>query len=66
MLDMNNAITAQELERHCRCEHGGEHPELTRADWRDAVDTRDTLAGYWDWVASVLARKLVPDWEEGR
>lgn len=34
----------------------GEHPELSREDWEDALATHCTIAGYWDWVATVLAR----------
>lgn len=31
-----------------------EHPDLTRADWREAVVSGDTLEGYWAWVSFVL------------
>lgn len=53
-------LTARELEH--RYGTAGEHPELAHEDWRDAVATGSTLAGYWDWVAHVLTRSL--DWGE--
>lgn len=57
-----DVINERELER--RFGANGEHPELGRDDWRDAVATRATICGYWTWVACVLERKLNPDWEE--
>jgi hypothetical protein len=31
-----------------------EHPLFPRAEWKDEINTDQTLAGYWDWVVSRL------------
>ena len=28
----------------------GEHPQITRAMWRTAVEQQETISGYWDWL----------------
>jgi len=43
-------LTAEQLDDKYNPDGGGEHPIITRADWRQAVESEDTLTGYWEWV----------------
>lgn len=36
----------------------GQHPDYTRADWRDEVRRGHTLRGYWDWVSSEIEQAV--------
>jgi len=47
-------IRAEELDFEYNPDGDGEYPAYTRADWRLAVAERDTLLGYWEWVAHML------------
>jgi len=47
-------LDASQLERHYSANGDGEHPALTRVDWRSAVNNEDTAAGYWQWIADEL------------
>ena len=42
-------------------EGDGEHPVITRAEWREAVAQQHTVSGYWDWVGHEIAVRLSPD-----
>lgn len=50
-------FTARQLDDKYNQEGDGEHPGYTRKDWRQAVDQRDTVTGYWDWVRYQLAEE---------
>lgn len=41
-------------------EGDGEHPVISRAEWREAVAQHHTVSGYWDWVAHEIAVRLSP------
>ncbi len=32
----------------------GEHPVISRAEWRDEVAAKDTQLGYWEWLSHRL------------
>jgi len=48
--DEDQTLTSDQLDDKYNPEGDGEHPYHTRLLWREAVDQRDTLCGYWDWV----------------
>lgn len=48
-------LSAEELDDKYNPEGDGEHPFLTRADWREAVANEDTISGYWAWLEHRLA-----------
>ena len=47
-------LNAEELEEKYSPTGGGEHPLFKREDWRTAVNSDDTLLGYWGWVVNQL------------
>jgi hypothetical protein len=47
-------------------EGDGEHPVITRAMWRDAVGSQDTVSGYWDWAAHQIAVTMAPPFSDSR
>lgn len=55
LLDADDAaLSAEELEEKYSPTGGGEHPLFKREDWRTAVNSDDTLLGYWGWVVNQL------------
>lgn len=55
LLDAEDAmLNAEELEEKYSPTGGGEHPLFKREDWRTAVNSDDTLLGYWGWVVNQL------------
>ena len=55
LLDAEDAmLSAEELEDKYSPAGGGEHPLFKREDWRTAVNSDDTLLGYWGWVVNQL------------
>ena len=55
LLDAEDAtLTSEELEEKYSPTGGGEHPLFKREDWRTAVNSDDTLLGYWGWVVNQL------------
>ncbi len=51
---MSLRAQAEALDFEYNPDGDGEYPAYTRADWRLAVAERDTLLGYWEWVAHML------------
>lgn len=47
-------LTAEQLDDKYNPDGDGEHPGFPRAMWRDWVDERDTISGYWVWVSYML------------
>lgn len=47
-------LNAEGLEEKYSPTGGGEHPLFKREDWRTAVNSDDTLLGYWGWVVNQL------------
>lgn len=43
-------LNAEQLDDKYNLDGDGEHPQYTRADWRSAVQSGDTISGYWVWV----------------
>ncbi|HHH9443045.1 TPA: hypothetical protein ACP32N_005033 [Pseudomonas aeruginosa] len=43
-------LSADQLEAKYSPAGGGQHPTFTRADWIIAVDSDETISGYWQWV----------------
>jgi hypothetical protein len=41
-------------------EGDGEHPVVTRQEWREAVAQQETVSGYWDWTAHKIAEDMAP------
>lgn len=55
LLDSDDAmLNAEGLEEKYSPTGGGEHPLFKREDWRTAVNSDDTLLGYWGWVVNQL------------
>ena len=55
LLDADDAmLNAEGLEEKYSPTGGGEHPLFKREDWRTAVNSDDTLLGYWGWVVNQL------------
>ena len=55
VLDADDAsLDADGLEEKYSPTGGGEHPLFKREDWRTAVNSDDTLLGYWGWVVNQL------------
>lgn len=50
----DHTLTADQLDDKYNPEGDGEHPKFTRESWRRAVAGRDTICGYWEWVACKL------------
>lgn len=50
-LDADLDLNADQLDHKYNPEGDGEHPTYTRAIWREAVASENTLSGYWQWVA---------------
>jgi hypothetical protein len=51
-------LTAEQLENLYNPDRGGEHPQITRAQWRAAVTGDETALGYWQWLAHKLAEEM--------
>lgn len=49
-------LTAEQLDDKYNPDGDGEHPGHTRSDWVWAVQNRDTISGYWVWVAYQLTQ----------
>ena len=47
-------LTAEQLDDKYNPDGDGEHPGFPRAMWRDWVDQRDTISGYWAWVSYMI------------
>jgi hypothetical protein len=43
-------LTAEQLDDKYNLNGDGEHPVLTRDEWRNAVAMHETSSGYWDWL----------------
>ena len=43
-------LTAEQLDDKYNSNGDGEHPLITREDWRNAVAAHVTINGYWDWL----------------
>lgn len=41
-------------------EGDGEHPVISRQEWREAVAQQETVSGYWDWTAHKIAEDMAP------
>ena len=55
LLDADDVmLNAEGLEEKYSPTGGGEHPLFKREDWRTAVNSDDTLLGYWGWVVNQL------------
>ena len=55
LLDAEDAmLNADGLKEKYSPTGGGEHPLFKREDWRTAVNSDDTLLGYWGWVVNQL------------
>ena len=55
LLDADDAsLDAEGLEEKYSPTGGGEHPLFKREDWRTAVNSDDTLLGYWGWLVNQL------------
>lgn len=46
----DDGLTADQL----RQRHGPEHPNHHWIEWRNAVESKNTIRGYWDWVAAQI------------
>lgn len=44
-------LSADELDDKYNPDGDGEHPLITRADWRIEVANEYTISGYWNWLA---------------
>ena len=62
VLHPEGCITGAQVE----AEHGEEHPEWPREEWRDDVANEDTRLGYYDWVAHQLNQPPNEDEEENQ
>ncbi|PMV89753.1 MULTISPECIES: hypothetical protein [unclassified Pseudomonas] len=51
----DDELTPSQLDEKYNPDGGGEHPDYTRSDWREAVAQEYTLSGYWEWVAHTLS-----------
>jgi hypothetical protein len=51
----DSELTPSELDEKYNPAGGGEHPDHTRSEWREAVAQDLTLSGYWEWVAHTLS-----------
>ncbi|QYY33702.1 hypothetical protein K2O51_31140 (plasmid) [Cupriavidus pinatubonensis] len=47
-------LSAEQLDDLYNPDGDGEHPQITRSMWRDAVAQQDTASGYWQWLAHKL------------
>lgn len=50
-------LTAEQLDAKYNPDGDGEHPWVTRTNWREAVAMEETISGYWDWLAHVLSEE---------
>jgi hypothetical protein len=48
------ALSANQLNGKYSPKNDGGHPGYTKNHWREAVENRYTLDGYWEWVYSML------------
>lgn len=46
----DEGLTAEQLDCKYNPEGDGEHHTYTRWEWRQAVASQSTIAGYWPWV----------------
>lgn len=53
-MSTDSDLTAEELDDLYNPDGDGEHPEMTRALWREQVAQLRTISGYWDWVSYML------------
>lgn len=47
-------LTSEQLDDKYNPDGDGEHPEITRWDWHQAVAERSTVLGYWGWLRHKL------------
>lgn len=47
-------LSAEQLDDFYNPDGDGEHPQVTRAMWREAVAQEETVSGYWQWLAHQL------------
>lgn len=50
-------LSAEQLNDKHKLDGDGEHPVYCRASWREAVGSKQTLLGYWQWVESRIANE---------
>ena len=51
-------MTDKKLTATALCDkYGAQHPKYAISTWRAVVYECDTMLGYWDWVASEIARE---------
>jgi hypothetical protein len=50
-------LTPEQLDDKYNPDGGGEHPEITREDWAQAVEQGETSSGYWGWLSHKLIEK---------
>lgn len=43
-------LTAEQLDDKYNSDGDGEHPLITREDWRTEVAAHGTINGYWEWL----------------
>lgn len=61
ILEQDLGLHPWQLDLKYNPEGYGQHPVLTRADWRDAVYYEATLRGYWEWVSQMIEEELNED-----
>ena len=47
-------LTAEQLDDKYNPEGGGQHPQITRREWRENVADDNTISGYWVWLKHQL------------
>jgi hypothetical protein len=58
LLAIDASLSGEELDNEYNPDGEGEHPLMTRHQWRTAVANEETLVGYWDWVSYQLANEI--------
>jgi len=58
ILKKDLGLTAEQLDDKYNLEGDGEHPVITRMRWRMAVDFKETISGYWDWVVYTIQQEV--------
>jgi hypothetical protein len=52
------SMSVEQLDDKYNPDGDGEHPIITRQQWRVAVNNEETLLGYWSWVAYQLTEEI--------
>lgn len=50
-------LSAEQLDELYNADGDGEHPQITRATWREAVSKQETVSGYWPWLSHTLEQR---------